>query len=75
MREIVLNSRQRMLPADKLAYELGQIPTPKEMEKNRIINYVTLSVLSTLILGLFVYSIYEVHQENKKNQNKKISED
>ena len=32
MKEIIITSRQRMLSPDRLAYELGQIPTPKKIE-------------------------------------------
>ena len=37
MKEIILNSKQRMLSPDQLAYELGQIPTPEKMETNKFL--------------------------------------
>ncbi len=33
MKEIIITSRQRMLSPDRLAYELGQIPTPEKINR------------------------------------------
>lgn len=65
MREILLTSRQRMLSPDILAYELGQIPTPKKIENTKIATYVLIGVLATMTLGLISYRVYQIHQENK----------
>ena len=63
MKEIKLTSIQYMLPPDELAYELGLIPTPKEIEKNKIISYLLLGGLATLSIGFIVYTLY---QDQKK---------
>ena len=70
MKEIKLTSIQYMLPPDELAYELGLIPTPKEIEKNKIISYLLLGGLATLSIGFIVYTLY---QDEKENKSKKIA--
>jgi uncharacterized membrane protein len=70
MKEIILTSRQLMSSPDIQAYELGQIPTPQEMENNKKINYILIGVLTAITIGLFSYYFYQVYQENKsKNLN------
>ena len=64
MKEIKLTSIQYMLPPDELAYELGLIPTPKEIEKNKIISYLLLGCLATL---------YSLHQQEKEKKRRKIA--
>lgn len=59
-----------MLPPDELAYELGLIPTPKEIEKNKIISYLLLGGLATLSIGFIVYTLY---QDEKENKSKKLA--
>ncbi|WP_395655867.1 hypothetical protein [Flavobacterium sp.] len=70
MKEIKLTSIQYMLPPDELAYELGLIPTPKEIEKNKIISYLLLGGLATLSIGFIVYTLY---QDEKENKSKKLA--
>ncbi len=70
MKEIKLTSIQYMLPPDELAYELGLIPTPKEIEKNKIISYLLLGGLATLSIGFIVYTLY---QDGKENKSKKLA--
>jgi len=65
MKEIILTSRQRMLPPDIFAYELGQIPTPEKIENTRIATYVLIGVFATITLGVITYTVYQIHQENK----------
>jgi hypothetical protein len=65
MKEIIITSRQRMLSPDRLAYELGQIPTPKKIENTKIATYVLYGVLATITIGLVSYGVYQIHQENK----------
>jgi hypothetical protein len=70
MREIILTSRQLMLPPDLLAYELGQIPTPQEMENSKKITYVIIGSFATLTIVLISIYVYKVYQENNsKKQN------
>jgi hypothetical protein len=68
MKEIILTSRQRMLSPDRLAYELGQIPTPEKMKKNKIATYVLIGVIATITIGIINYNIYQIHQENKSKK-------
>jgi hypothetical protein len=70
MKEIIITSRQRMLSPDRLAYELGQIPTPGEIENTKIATYVLSGVFATITIGIISYSVYQIHQENK---NKKLN--
>jgi hypothetical protein len=65
MKEIILTSRQRMLPPDIFAYEFGQIPTPKKIENTKIATYVLIGVFTTITIGIISYSVYQIHQENK----------
>lgn len=66
MKEIIITSRQRMLSPDILAYELGQIPTPEKIENTKITNYVLIGVLATITIGMISYTMYQIHQENKR---------
>ena len=70
MKEIKLTSIQYMLPPDELAYELGLIPTPKEIEKYKIMSYLLLGGLATLSIGFIVYTLY---QDEKENKSKKLA--
>lgn len=70
MEKIILTTRQKMLPPDRLAYELGQIPTPEKIENTKIATYVLIGVVATITVGLFSYAVYQMHQENtRKKQN------
>lgn len=70
MEKIILTTRQKMLPPDRLAYELGQIPTPEKIENTKIATYVLIGVVATISVGLFSYAVYQMHQENtRKKQN------
>jgi hypothetical protein len=68
MKEIIITSRQRMLSPDRLAYELGQIPTPEKMENNKIATYVLIGVFATITIGVITYTVYQIHQENKRKK-------
>jgi hypothetical protein len=68
MKEIILTSRQRMLPPDIFAYEFGQIPTPKKIENTKIATYVLIGVFATITIGLVSYGVYQIHQENKSRK-------
>ncbi|MGV1012224.1 MAG: hypothetical protein ACOYBS_07220 [Flavobacterium sp.] len=68
MKEIIITSRQRMLSPDILAYELGQIPTPEKIENTKITNYVLIGVLATITIGMISYTMYQIHQENKRKK-------
>ena len=68
MKEIILTSRQRMLPPDIFAYEFGQIPTPKKIENTKIATYVLIGVFATITIGLVSYGVYQIHQENKRKK-------
>jgi hypothetical protein len=68
MKEIKLTSIQYMLPPDELAYELGLIPTPKEIEKNKIISYLLLGSLATLFIGITLYSLHQQGREKKEEK-------
>ena len=68
MKEIILTSRQRMLPPDIFAYELGQIPTPEKLENTKIATYVLFGVLATITIGLVSYGVYQIRQENKNRK-------
>ncbi|WP_396140717.1 hypothetical protein [Flavobacterium sp.] len=48
MKEIILTSRQRMLPPDIFAYEFGQIPTPEKIENTKIATYILIGVFATI---------------------------
>ncbi|RAR71486.1 hypothetical protein [Flavobacterium aciduliphilum] len=66
MKNNTLTPRQLMLSPDVLAYEIGQIPTPKKIENRKIATYVIIGVLATIIVGVISYEIYQYHQENKR---------
>ena len=68
MKEIIITARQRMLSPDRLAYELGQIPTPEKMENNKIATYVLIGVFATITIGVITYTVYQIHQENKRKK-------
>jgi hypothetical protein len=68
MKEIIITSRQRMLSPDRLAYELGQIPTPEKMENNKIATYVLIGVFVTITIGIISHTVYQIHQENKREK-------
>jgi hypothetical protein len=68
MKEIILTSRQRMLPPDIFAYEFGQIPTPEKIENTRIASYVLIGVFATITLGVITYTVHQIHQENKRKK-------
>jgi hypothetical protein len=68
MKEIILTSRQRMLPPDLLAYELGQIPTLQEMENSKKITYVLIGVFTVITAGFISYQLYQIHQENNSKK-------
>lgn len=70
MEKIILTTRQKMLPPDRLAYELGQIPTPEKIENTKIATYVLIGVFSTISVGLISYAIYQAQTEAK---NKRIA--
>jgi hypothetical protein len=71
MKEIIITSRQRMLSPDRLAYELGQIPTLEKIENSKIATYVLIGVFATITIGIISYNVYQIHLENK---SKKISD-
>ena len=66
MKEIIITSRQRMLPPDQFAYELGLIPTPDKIENSRIASYVLIGVFATVTIGIITYAVYQNHIENKR---------
>ena len=68
MKEIIITSRQRMLSPDILAYELGQIPTPEKIENTKIATYVLIGVFATITIGVISYTVYQIHQENKREK-------
>jgi hypothetical protein len=68
MKEIIITSRQRMLSPDILAYELGQIPTPEKIENTKIATYVLIGVFATITIGVISYTVYQIHQENKRKK-------
>lgn len=68
MKEIIITSRQRMLTPDRLAYELGQIPTPEKIENGKISTYVLIGVFATITIGIISYNVYQIHQENKSKK-------
>ena len=70
MEKIILTTRQKMLPPDRLAYELGQIPTPEKMQNTKIATYVLIGVVATISVGLISYAIYQAQTEAK---NKRIA--
>ena len=65
MKEIIITSRQLMLPPDRFAYELGQIPTPKKIENSKIATYVLIGVFATITIGIISYNVYQIQQKTK----------
>ena len=65
MKEIPLNSVQLMMSSDELSYDLGLIPTPKQMEQNKIMSYILIGAFANIAIGIVVYNFYNIHQENK----------
>jgi hypothetical protein len=57
-----------MLSPDVLAYELGQIPTPEKIENTKIATYILIGVTATITVGLISYTLYQMHQENKRKK-------
>ena len=74
MKEIIITSRQRMLSPDILAYELGQIPTPEKIENTKIATYVLIGVFATITIGVISYTVYQIHQENKRKKLNYVEE-
>jgi hypothetical protein len=68
MRNNTLTPRQLMLSPNILAYELGQIPTPEKIENTRIATYVLIGVFATITIGVITYTVYQIHQENKRKK-------
>jgi hypothetical protein len=68
MKEIIITSRQRMLSPNRLAYELGQIPTPEKIENSKITTYVLIGVFATITIVIISYNVYQIHQENKSKK-------
>ena len=68
MKEIILNSKQRMLSPDQLAYELGQISTPQEMENSKIITYILIGGFTVITIGLISFNVYQIYQETKSKK-------
>jgi hypothetical protein len=66
MEKIILTTRQKMLPPDRLAYELGQIPTPEKIENTKIATYILIGVAATISIGFISYAVYQMHQEKNK---------
>jgi hypothetical protein len=58
-----------MLPPDRLAYELGQIPTPEKMQNTKIATYILIGVVATISVGLISYAIYQAQAEAKQKRN------
>jgi hypothetical protein len=67
MKEILLNSRQRMLSPDQLALELNLIETPQEFERNKTIQYILVGgiLMASLVI---CYNFYQMYQEEKKQK-------
>ena len=68
MKTNTLTPRQLMLSPDVLAYELGQIPTPEKIENTKIATYILIGVTATITVGLISYTLYQMHQENKRKK-------
>jgi hypothetical protein len=63
MEKIILTTRQKMLPPDRLAYELGQIPTPEKMQNTKIATYILIGVVATISIGFISYAVYLTQTE------------
>lgn len=70
MKDYPLTSRQIMMSSEDLVYELNLIPSPKEIENNKIISYFLLGGLTVVSIGI-IYAINQLKKEEKL-QNKKI---
>lgn len=57
MKNHPLTSRQIMISSKDLVYELDLIPTPKEIENNKIISYFLLGGLTVVSIGIIIYAI------------------
>jgi len=68
MKEVLITSRQRMLSPELLSYEMGLIQTPEKMENNKIATYVLIGVFATITIGIISYTVYQIHQENKREK-------
>lgn len=66
MKDYPLTQRQMMLPPDKLAYELGLIPTPQEIENSKKMNYFLLGGLCVISIGVIVYFLYQLQKEKER---------
>lgn len=71
MKDYPLTSRQIMMSSEDLVYELNLIPTPKEIENNKIIGYFLLGGLTVVSIGIIIYAINQLKKEEEL-QNKKI---
>jgi len=69
MKDYPLTSRQIMMSSEDLVYELNLIPSPKEIENNKIISYFLLGGLTVVTIGIMIYSLNRLSKE-KKTQNK-----
>jgi hypothetical protein len=69
MEKIILTTRQKMLPPDRLAYELGQIPTPEKIENTKIATYILIGVAATISIGFISYAVYLTQTEAKRKRN------
>lgn len=69
MEKIILTTRQKMLPPDRLAYELGQIPTPEKIENTKIATYILIGVATTISIGFISYAVYLAQTEAKRKRN------
>lgn len=65
MEEIKLTSIQLMMSSDELAYDLGKIKTPKELEQNKKISYMLIGGITALTIALISYNIYENYMKRK----------
>jgi len=66
MNNDTLTPRQLMLSPAVLAYELGQIPTPKKIENTKIATYVLIGVFATITVGIISCVVYQNYKENKR---------
>jgi hypothetical protein len=71
MKDYPLTSRQIMMSSEDLVYELNLIPSPKEIENNKIISYFLLGGLTVVSIGIIIYTINQLKKEEEL-QNKKI---
>lgn len=68
MKDLPLTSIQIMMSSDELAYDLGLIPTPKKIEKNKINGYMLIGGFTVFTIGLISYCFYQIHQEYKRKK-------